>query len=79
MLPVIPKCVRCLMKDLTPIILHDKRAGDLVCGRCGSVLVDRLVDQGSETVSYDDEPDTSRFSDLKDLFGGCMTNFIGGE
>ena len=64
------------------VFVNDGKTGDLICGRCGTILLTRTLDVGNEWRSFaDDEPNNgaARASDFDFLFGSSMTVFVGGS
>lgn len=58
----------------------DYKAGDVICGQCGVVQTSRLIDQGNEVRSYEDDDGrtTSRTSGLSDSLGSSTVVFVAG-
>lgn len=69
-------CSRCQEKK----IFVDRRAGDVSCLNCGWVLQSRILDNGDETLSYDDDKNgkLSRTSGMTDpILGQSETVYTG--
>jgi transcription initiation factor TFIIIB Brf1 subunit/transcription initiation factor TFIIB len=69
-------CGRCKTSN----ILVDRRAGDVTCLSCGRVLQSRILDNGDETLSYDDDKGgkLSRTSGMTDpILGSSETVYAG--
>ena len=68
-------CFRCSGNN----IVHDYKAGDIICRDCGEVLSDRVIDEGNEVKHYADDDDphkVSRTSGLAESIGSLHTSFI---
>lgn len=39
-------CSRC--SSLEAIIVHDRKSGDIICAKCGYVLISRIIDHTSD-------------------------------
>lgn len=65
------------------IIVYDKCQGDMVCGKCGLVIVSRIIDASSEWRTFaDDDRDSSsaaRCSEYDNPFDFSSTEFNGGN
>ncbi|KAF1947792.1 cyclin-like protein [Clathrospora elynae] len=58
-------------RENPPVLIEEFSAGDTICGSCGRVLADRIIDTRSEwrTFSNDDQPkDASRVGDAANPF-----------
>ncbi|KAJ1782111.1 transcription initiation factor IIB, partial [Coemansia sp. RSA 2399] len=80
-----PYAVKLICKDCrnqVPNIIEDFTSGDYVCGDCGLVLGDRIVDTRSEWRTFQDSdgPDQSRVGDAANPFldGDQLDTVIGG-
>ncbi|KAJ1666094.1 transcription initiation factor IIB [Coemansia sp. RSA 1813] len=78
--------VKLICKDcrsLVPNLVEDFTSGDYVCGDCGLVLGDRIVDTRSEWRTFQDSdgPDQSRVGDAANPFldGDQLDTVIGGD
>jgi transcription initiation factor TFIIIB Brf1 subunit/transcription initiation factor TFIIB len=60
-------CMKCDKKEFSSFeinenLLIDTRAGEMICGKCGTILVDRIINMGSEEVMYDEDYETGNSS-----------------
>jgi len=61
-------------------LIHDRQSGDVICGKCGTVIVSRLIDASSEWRIFEDDESSgslARTSGHDDMFGASMTDFTG--
>lgn len=70
------KCFGCSSQDMDV----DYKAGDVICGQCGIVQADRLLDQRDETRIYEDDngQSSSRTSGLGESLGSSKMMFVAG-
>lgn len=71
------KCYSCSGRE----IHIDYKAGDVICGLCGVVQSDRLIDQGNETNCYEEDEgrSSSRTSGLAESLGSSTLLFVAGS
>lgn len=61
-------------------MIFDRQAGDVICGKCGTVVVSRHIDASSEWRIFEDDDSSgslARTSGRDDMYGASMTDFAG--
>jgi transcription initiation factor TFIIB len=80
-------CLKCDKKEfcyseINENLVIDYRAGDLICGQCGEILSDRLINSCNEEITYAEDAEIgqnrSRTSGHSEFFGSQESVFVCG-